>query len=503
MEQLLASIKDARNDLLRRSDNARSLSSASIRKLPPEVLEEIFASYISEEGGGYALSLRRHGRRDHISCPTLKLSWVCSFWRSLVLDCPKLWSSLKLSSQVLFCQPGSFPIFLKYIYNSGENLLDIHFDGGRFDSSPNARVDKAIDILLDNSMRWRTAVLLITNASANDWFSASSRLNARSGSGSPARNPPPGDFSALEHLEMPQSLSWSDELSGIFRTFSRCPRLETYHGSSFSLAVSGVDFSHVKELALTSSVIGKSFGHLLYRLPELESLTVANFQLSEDGTDDPLLREATHYTSALSKLKLTSRTLQPEAWRFIRLPSLTELHISIVSADHFANLIYLSSVLLESGCQLQTLRLYVYCFMEQQQQQALLDFITLHPSLVNLVISLQSDEEVQCFVQNLQPKGDPPSRLASNLRSLKLQWTVHLYQDFDQTLCSSICEMVKSRCTVRKSHATGKLELAGLQSLTLVLSDGDSHNTFSQFVHTQLSTLEDAGLILDVQSDYE
>ncbi|KAF5387322.1 hypothetical protein D9757_005738 [Collybiopsis confluens] len=525
MEQMLQSLKFAREDLCRRSDNALSLSTAPIRKLPPEVLEEIFASYVSSADEGFALSLRRNGRRNYISCPTLKyvlivmirseklliipssvyplhsrLSWVCSFWRSIVTDLPKLWSSMRLSPQVFLCQTGAFPIFLKYFHYSGDTPLDIHFDGSSFDSTPNPRADKAMDILLDNSMRWRSAVLSISTSSVKDWFSAAARQITRSGSGYPTNKSHPGDFSSLVRLDMPQGLSWTDELSGFFRHFSSCPRLESYHGSSFSLAVEDIDFSHVKEFSLTSSLIGKSFGHLLYRLPALESLSVANFEFTEDGTDVLLLQDATHYTSSLSKLKVTSRTLQAEAWRFVRLPLLTELHISIASADHFEHLIHLSSVLLESQCQLQTLQISIFCFMEQQQQQVLLDFIALHSSLAHLAVIFQSDEEAQFLVDNMHPKGDPPTFLAPNLRTLEIQWTVHLFHDFDQTLCSSVCEMVKSRCP---PPASGNPELTGLESLTLVLSDQDSYDTFSSFVHGQLLRLEEGGLTVNIQSDFE
>ncbi|KAE9401508.1 hypothetical protein BT96DRAFT_918812 [Gymnopus androsaceus JB14] len=98
MEPILTNLKNARNDLQHRSDSARYLLFAPIGKVPSDVLNEIFpfclenGDYRDPGDNVYSLSLGSYG----ILCSTLKLSWVCSFWRTFIQSRPNLWSSFKL-----------------------------------------------------------------------------------------------------------------------------------------------------------------------------------------------------------------------------------------------------------------------------------------------------------------------------------------------------------------------------------------------------------------------
>ncbi|KAF9073314.1 hypothetical protein BDP27DRAFT_1417442 [Rhodocollybia butyracea] len=496
MEHLLVNLKNARDRLQNHSDRARCLVSAPIRKLPSDVLNEIFTLCIAQNGDGCALSLS-HTR---ISCPTLKLSWVCSLWRESVQSRPVLWSSLRLSSQLFLSKPNSFNIFLKYLACSRDTSLDIYYDGCRFDSMSSSKVDKAIDILLDNSMRWRRVHLIIPSSAAQDWYAGVARLRSRSGL-QPTRALM-GNFPALEYLEMPHtSLPWSNDLSSLFQTFSHCPRLHTYRGSSFSWAGHAFDFSHLIELTL-SSFLGRSFAHLLCRLPALESLIVAGFQFLEDGdADDDSLRDDTEpYRSSISKLAVTAKTFQPEAWRFFTMPDLTDLQISAGTIEQFKNIAHLFPIIADPNCKLRSLDMHLFFFMDRQSESLLFDFLSLQPYLCKLTMAVQSDEEMRSFTEQLKPRDGHPT-LLPNLCSLELQWEIHDVHA-SNSLCTSVCELVKSRSKVVRS-TMGSPEIAGLQSLVLVLSEHDRYETFSESILTELSTLKEVGLNVDVQSDYE
>lgn len=64
---------------------------APIRKLPPEVLLLVFAAVASH------LDLTKEFRHvTRVDCPGFALGAVCSYWRSLVLQTPSLWSTFRV-----------------------------------------------------------------------------------------------------------------------------------------------------------------------------------------------------------------------------------------------------------------------------------------------------------------------------------------------------------------------------------------------------------------------
>ncbi|KAJ4477438.1 hypothetical protein J3R30DRAFT_3257151, partial [Lentinula aciculospora] len=121
IEHHLLSMKRARDDLKRRFDDAQSLITSPIRNLPLEALNEIFTWCCRQGERGYSLSLEDRS----VSCPTLKLSWICSFWRTAVQSLPDLWSSIEVkSSQLFHTRPSTFQLFSMYLSYSGNNPLD-------------------------------------------------------------------------------------------------------------------------------------------------------------------------------------------------------------------------------------------------------------------------------------------------------------------------------------------------------------------------------------------
>ncbi|KAJ3993475.1 hypothetical protein F5050DRAFT_1577582, partial [Lentinula boryana] len=122
MERQLLAIKNARDDLRRRFDNAQSLIASPIRNLPVEALNEIFSWCCWRDESSYSLSL---GKEGSVSCPTLRLSWVCSWWRKCLQSSPDLWSSIEVTSSRLFhLKPSSIQLFRMYLSNSEKHPLD-------------------------------------------------------------------------------------------------------------------------------------------------------------------------------------------------------------------------------------------------------------------------------------------------------------------------------------------------------------------------------------------
>ncbi|THU89872.1 hypothetical protein K435DRAFT_677003, partial [Dendrothele bispora CBS 962.96] len=87
LEGVLEELRRKRCEIQRYSDERRSLLSP-IRKLPIEILGEIFAASCS----GYGLLITTNPEPEgKISAHTLTLSHVCSQWRNFVISTPSLW----------------------------------------------------------------------------------------------------------------------------------------------------------------------------------------------------------------------------------------------------------------------------------------------------------------------------------------------------------------------------------------------------------------------------
>ncbi|KIK69479.1 hypothetical protein GYMLUDRAFT_152207, partial [Collybiopsis luxurians FD-317 M1] len=84
LEDTTRQLTSLRARLTRFRDEHRSLLSP-IRKLPAEVLGEIFSFACLESG--YALKLTRFFTK----AVTMSLSQVCSAWRSIAVSSPRLW----------------------------------------------------------------------------------------------------------------------------------------------------------------------------------------------------------------------------------------------------------------------------------------------------------------------------------------------------------------------------------------------------------------------------
>ncbi|KIK50774.1 hypothetical protein GYMLUDRAFT_101222 [Collybiopsis luxurians FD-317 M1] len=486
LEHSLAALKNARQDLEQHSVNAQSIISAPIRKLPAELLDEIFAFYCFSQEGGYTLSWWDDAASVHLSCPPLKLSHVCSSWRKYLQSRPVFWSSLRFSSRGFRLNPGTFEILIKYLEYSRDHPLDLYYVE-EDDFWPSPKVEEAVAILLDNSTRWRRATLSASEYSAEKWFVYATTM-LKSLSSSDTSRIHLGHCPALEYLEIPAHLPWSEGIIDFLQTLSICPRLKTYYGSSFSWSGHDLDFSQITELSLTSFT-GKSIGHLLRPLPALKSLALGSFIYAEDDVDDTWIQETGYHTSGLSELIVSTRTFYPDAWRFLRLPNLTELRVLGTGAVKFENFVHLSSMLLDSQCELRTLKLQFFVFI----QKPMLDFIELFPSTQNLTVSFRNLDDIYMLVRGLKRNGDG-SCLAPNLCSLTLAGRGHLADV--QSFCDGICDVVVSRRTTITTPST-----SGLQKLSLNLNlDHASACYLSNSLPTQLAPFIEEGLAFNISA---
>jgi hypothetical protein len=67
-----------------------------IRRLPVEMLEEIFQACVDEETGGW---FDDPAITPDLPKAAMRVASVCRFWRSVALQCPRLWSNLRAPAQ--------------------------------------------------------------------------------------------------------------------------------------------------------------------------------------------------------------------------------------------------------------------------------------------------------------------------------------------------------------------------------------------------------------------
>ncbi|KAK7461786.1 hypothetical protein VKT23_008218 [Stygiomarasmius scandens] len=155
LERALKKLKRQRDSLKRCQAECETLLSP-IRRLPPEILSQIFDYHcqipISLEGW----NSNKWADDLVVDAPALSLSQVCSFWRELSLSTPILWSSLRINLQ---WHMGYGPIQLLnlFLHYSGSTPLNLQVMLGYGDTN-----SVIFDSLVDFSHRWQTVVLECT-----------------------------------------------------------------------------------------------------------------------------------------------------------------------------------------------------------------------------------------------------------------------------------------------------------------------------------------------------
>ncbi|KAJ8076349.1 hypothetical protein PM082_000770 [Marasmius tenuissimus] len=117
LQTALGKLVEGKNKVERRMKERRAMVSA-IRRLPGEILSEIFLRCISP--GEYSFSADHTGVRAR----TLNISQVCSRWRTIINAIPKLWSSLHIDLYEIKHNISS--IIDLYINRSREHPLHVY-----------------------------------------------------------------------------------------------------------------------------------------------------------------------------------------------------------------------------------------------------------------------------------------------------------------------------------------------------------------------------------------
>ncbi|KIK51596.1 hypothetical protein GYMLUDRAFT_391071 [Collybiopsis luxurians FD-317 M1] len=338
-------------DLLSKTLECQESLLSPVRKLPPDMLNEIF-SIAAIEPSGFKVQLdawRPIYTGGKLRGTVFALTWVCSWWRDHAVLQSDLWSSLSIrtgpSNQV---REEVWAFLKECILRSGDlapldlNLGSFVLDSPSFQLFCSDAWD-VLDVLVDRAHRWR---LLgsgsLVNMPSNS-FPCSLSLSSLT------------ICNTSHYPEIPLNIV-------LEKSFPCCPRLHTL-GLNYLEATCDIDqiLGNLTVLKI-EYYSGRSFAHLLGRCPLLRTLAIHKFRQSEDPFSKPLY---SHSNLSILDIRISS-SFATGVWDNVRLPNLTELEISfgvIASATYFDNevgnaLYELQKMLIRSRCSLKTVRIY-------------------------------------------------------------------------------------------------------------------------------------------------
>ncbi|KAJ7807103.1 hypothetical protein B0H13DRAFT_2484226, partial [Mycena leptocephala] len=160
LQATLAQLVWRRADAIERVRQHRATLYA-IRRVPPELICEIFALTLSDD------------ERDRATNPPWHLGHICRSWRYWALGYPHLWSSISIPFSKLI--PGvddvssaehSLQIIETQLVRSANGPLDVYW----LAANRNAPDPAAVDVVLAHCRRWRALSLNISSRDDLEWL---------------------------------------------------------------------------------------------------------------------------------------------------------------------------------------------------------------------------------------------------------------------------------------------------------------------------------------------
>ncbi|KAF5358950.1 hypothetical protein D9758_004742 [Tetrapyrgos nigripes] len=510
---VLAELKEKRSVLQEHIQEQHGLLSPS-RKVPMEVLTEIFAAVCGE----YGLEILFRG----VVFPhALTLSHVCSSWRNVTLSFTSLWSGIRLDlGSIKRGLRHPFRIVVRlYMLRSKQFGLNLRFDaatleasGRRHHACPEHWSGEIVQMLLLDGARWRRVVF-----TANDYFAAKYLQGM------------PSAFENLEQLVLGGGASYRGSSEGSSRSLleriaSQAPKLHDVVLVAAKTTTLPFRFHELTSITLESDhrYAVERIDGVLHRASRLEQFSV-DIDISDFRIPAVVASPAKIRSNSLKNLTLTitkSLLLSSRIIATLNLPSLTVLKLSIDSfwnsdSDRSEWLHCFKAMLLQSGCRLEAFELASGDLFDTE---AVLQILSWMPALTTVSLemgckSIPSSFFTQIALSSSAISGSPYSNPPIMPRLENLQITVaDLYvREVTAELPDpeAIVFMIESRQTILsvqdtrlESHWGRAVVPADTQVLTHLLtnfrldaparSSSDSERQWAQRLRSLMTTrLED------------
>ncbi|KIK57203.1 hypothetical protein GYMLUDRAFT_46450 [Collybiopsis luxurians FD-317 M1] len=335
----------------------QSLLFSPIRTLPLEILSEIFL-FVADE------PIHMGNRRIYTNTtnPVLKLTWVCSWWRTLALALPTLWSAMRLTFANFAdncTMPRARDFEKECILRSGTHVpLYLFIDIIYVPNRPflhRADLD-VLDVIIYQARRWKRLELELFLDRDQDVDQFRDRLwrtwhqDTRS-----------SEFPLLEelHLQLRHSLDLPTQ-SPFSQIFLVCPRLHTLRISHLSTG-DAIDLSHLVVLVVDHLRINGSISTLLEKSPHLQRLELHEYY-EDGGLPSTSYKTSFYHTQLLTlSVPISGRDFPDGMWNNVFLPSLKHMKIRLswrarnrLPGEARSSTVALKGMLLRSDCVLET-----------------------------------------------------------------------------------------------------------------------------------------------------
>ncbi|KAK7456429.1 hypothetical protein VKT23_010677 [Stygiomarasmius scandens] len=420
-----------------------------IRKLPIEILGDIFYFYCQEH-----LTALDNGRS--VSAPALRLSNVCSLWRTIILSRSDLWATIHLHPGTM--RTHDFSLLSKVLSNSHQTPLDIivHSENCpmQWMTYDNDSSRKAMKSLLENSSRWKTATLQLP-------FHQFKALGG--GKNSTVARP---EFTILEELELHfpfriigQSDEWWRVGSKIFESAKQLQSLGLIEYNPNMKTFLPSTFKNVRELDITLNE--DSWVDVLKSFQKLEKLRILEYDGL--GSSPPERIGANQIISSnLTQLRvLTSHDKRKNfgLFSYLRLPNLEHLEIDGTDNQVIWPSKSFSGMMKRAPFSLHTLSLENVSLSYKE----LLDILYIMPSLTRLTVKPlpENDETNQLtaptffHLLSTNTKYTVPLHRKPNLPLLTHADISMSRRFLNARLLASIIDMLESRLTSSTSATPG------------------------------------------------
>ncbi|KAH9475801.1 hypothetical protein JR316_0011361 [Psilocybe cubensis] len=451
LRSTLAELETYREDLHTTLLQHRSVLSSQ-RKLPPEILGEIF---LLAADGCRLTWPPTNASADEM--PWL-LCKVCSYWRTVAYSLPKLWSEVHMDIRYPIAVPSSLDSDVAdTTYEStlrlGERFLQTCLDRSgnqllTFSIKVDGLLDKAhsfLEMLVQHSERWEDVSLHL------DIFSHHSIL-------APARDRVPN----LRRLHIGTSLSDSMPPTPL-DAFENAPKLKELSLTRIihPFHIIRLPWSQITHLTSNSNTFSEGeFTLIMRHTDNLTSFTTHRERILEVASSDPVPLNHLRYLEIVNKGSYIAKTFQ-----FLTTPNLQELHIQALTPFLADQTI---PMLTRAQCK-PTHLVFHSSLVEEAVWEENFGIIWLLgglPSVVNLhLTALRSSEEIMSRLSYRRPQTNSPPFLP-NLHTIVLE-------DRHCRSALNIAETLSSRIRTNSTGNTlGSWTFGekGLKSISLRLS---------------------------------
>ncbi|KAF8154894.1 hypothetical protein B0H34DRAFT_799627 [Crassisporium funariophilum] len=395
-----------------------------IRKLPPEILAEIFLCAAGDSSVAWPAS-------GQGGMPWL-LGNICSYWRTVFLSLPKLWQEFHLKLGIGE-QKGVLELAKTCLHRSGKELLTFSFE-----ADTSEMVFAILDVLTLHSERWKDVSI--------DVGRLSTCLTSLSGARSRVPN--------LQKLHLGTSAMDTMSSRVILDTFADAPSLRQVSISRLTQPFHflRIPWSQITCLTSKFSTFQEGeFSQILRHATNLVSFSTEGERILEVTASQPVL------LPYLRKLAITNKgSYIAKSFQFLTAPNLKELHLHAITPFNPEQTV---AMLARSGCKLSHLRLEASRDPDAlwEENIGIVWLLAELPSLVYLDLSVLKSEDDICPRITYRLSASQP--LLPNLETLVIE----------DNYCVSVhalTEMVASRTKyydpIRRQKA--------LRSVTLKLS---------------------------------